>query len=121
MEMDYLLTPAGKGARFDEETLALMRAFWKDDPYYVRGDGAYIICLNAEVVDYVFRYRSRDSTNASSTAILFRPESVLISSMGWPELDARTAEFVEWCQQRWPCEFYLATGEPATMTILRHD
>jgi hypothetical protein len=121
MEMDYLLTPSGLGNRFDERVLSLMRGYWDKAPFYVRGDGAYIICRNKEVLEDVRKYQEEERPNTSSTAIIFRPENVLMSSMGWIDLDAQLADFVEWCQQRWPCELFLATGDPATAAILRHD
>jgi hypothetical protein len=121
MEMDYLLVPTGAGNFFDEGALRLMRGYWEKTPFFVRGDGAYIICRNSEVLENVRKYKKEERPNASSTAIIFRPENVLMSSMGWIDLDAQLADFVEWCQQRWPCELFLATGDPATAAVLRHD
>ena len=121
MEMDYLLVPTGVGKRFDETALSLMRGYWAEHPHYLRGDGAHIICRNQEVLESVRKYQDEERPNASSTAILFRPENVLMGSMGWIDLDAQLADFVEWCQQRWSCELFLATGKPATAAFLRHD
>jgi hypothetical protein len=121
MERDYNLIPSGNGARFDEAALAQMRTYWEGKPFYVRSDGAYVICLDEETRKIVLKRRSVDEPNFVSQVILFQPERVVLGSLGWIELDAQFAEFVEWCQQRWSCELFRDTGEPAQVSDLRHD
>ncbi|WNG37926.1 hypothetical protein F0U61_32785 [Archangium violaceum] len=121
MERDYLLLPQGNGSRFDEDTLARMRAYWEGAPFYVRGDGAYVVCLDEETREAVLKYRGVDQPNSVSHVLLFGPERVVLGSQGWPELDAQFADFVEWCQKRWPCKLFLATGEPTPVSELRHE
>jgi hypothetical protein len=121
MERDYQLIPRSQGGRFDEAALAQMRAYWEGKPFYVRSDSAYVICLNEGAREAALKNRGVDEPNGTSHVILFQPERVVLGSLGWKELDAQFAEFVEWCQQRWSCKLFRDTGEPAQDSDLRHD
>jgi hypothetical protein len=121
MERDYQLIPRGSGGRFDEATLTQMRAYWEGKPFYVRRDGAYVICLDDATREAVLKRRGPDEPNVVSHIVLFQPERVVLASLGWQELDAQFADFIEWCQQRWPCELLHDTGKPAQVSDFRHD
>ncbi|HYI01279.1 hypothetical protein [Hyalangium sp.] len=121
MDRDYLLISQENGGRFDVDALARMRAYWEGTPFYVRSDGAYVICLDEGAREAALKNRGVDEPNGTSHVILFRPERVVLGSLGWMELDAQFADFIEWCQQQWSCKLFRDTGEPASASELRHD
>jgi hypothetical protein len=121
MDRDYFLIPQGRESRFDADALAQMRAYWEGKPFYARSDGAYVICLNEGTREAALKSHGVDEPDGTSHVILFQPERVALGSLGWKELDAQFAEFVEWCQQRWSCKLFRDTGEPAQLSDLRHD
>jgi hypothetical protein len=123
MSWRYTLVPAA--GVFDERALREMRAQLDALPSLVRGEDLYCVFPTVDarnqMADEIARGRYvRDGKLYVPGAEFVQPgpREVLFSLYGDPDIIRRLAEFITWCQSRWPSVLKNQVGRAITADAL---
>jgi hypothetical protein len=107
MSWQYRLVP--EGGTFDEEALAQMRACLQSMPILVREGDVFCVFdtagdrdLVAEEIAGGFLGREGKAYVPGAEFVRVTPGEVVFSLYGHRTVITRLADFISWCQQRWP-------------------
>lgn len=113
MSLEYELVSCNELRVFGPETLQAMRDYWNSYPIYIWEDNLYFVFNSlVEREQRIAWVKSHPKENDYLTSsITFGAREIEISSVGDAVVDCWFADFVRWCQERWPCELQ-SWGQP---------
>jgi hypothetical protein len=113
-EEEYVLEPVD--VDFTNEALAEMRTYLDRLPTYRRSDGSYVLPRDLAWRDSVVNSGLQDAgLSPSDNLVVLRITGVTFSSLGGFNHVQLLADFITWCQARWPCKLYGMTDGLTTV------
>jgi hypothetical protein len=113
-EEQYVLEPVDKD--FTDDALAEMGRYLDKLPTYRRSDGAYVLAPDLTWRDSVVESRRQDKdVGYSEDLVVLETSGVTLSGLAGFHNVQQLADFITWCQARWPCKLYGMTDGLTTV------
>lgn len=104
MSWDFFLLPRPAEARFSEELVSSMHAYWQVRPTYRRSDGFYVLVDSMEERDRIVASGFVDEMVYDRQLVRVEPEKITFGVMlGLEEQSRQLYEFMKWVQERVEC------------------
>ncbi len=117
MTWEYHLVPCPPEGSFNGDALTQMHEYLARLPTYQGTDGrpGYVLMSSFDARDKIVREGRANNINWIAPSITVLPGYVAIHVMGFSKEILMLADFMRWCQQRWPCELTDASERRLTV------